>query len=65
MSASVFPNPDGITKQMEQFVCQNFLSLDNFEDQLRNFCEPDVDQGSFRDVLFRLFEEIFGKVWIL
>ncbi|KAI3759776.1 hypothetical protein L6452_07827 [Arctium lappa] len=61
ISTSVVLYPYGITKQMEQFVQQNFLLIKDFKEQLRAFRKQDVFAGLAKDVLLDHFEDIFKK----
>ncbi|KAJ9568543.1 hypothetical protein OSB04_004509 [Centaurea solstitialis] len=61
ISTSVILYPYGITKQMEQFVQQNFLLIRDFKERLRAFRKQDVHAGLAKDVLLDHFEEIFKK----
>lgn len=62
ISTSVVLHPYGITKQMEEFVQQNFLLTKNFKEELRTIRQQDVNAGLAKKVLLDHFEDIITNV---
>ncbi|XP_076884991.1 midasin-like [Bidens hawaiensis] len=58
ISTSVVLHPYGITKQMEEFVQQNFLLTKNFKEELLTIRKQDVNAGLAKKVLLDHFEDI-------
>ncbi|KAD4889375.1 hypothetical protein E3N88_21448 [Mikania micrantha] len=58
ISKSVVLYPYGITKQMEQFVQQNFLLIKKFKEQLLAISKQDPDAGLAKKFLLDHFEDI-------
>ncbi|KAI7735795.1 hypothetical protein M8C21_000557, partial [Ambrosia artemisiifolia] len=58
ISTSVVLYPYGITKQMEQFVQQNFMLIKGFKEQLLAIREQDLNAGLAKKVLLDHFEDI-------
>lgn len=54
-----------ITKEMEQFVCQNFQIIKEFEECLCSFRRQEVDQRSVQEALLNHFDDILRKVSII
>ncbi|KAF7135896.1 hypothetical protein RHSIM_Rhsim08G0236800 [Rhododendron simsii] len=57
--------PCVISKQMEQFVLQNFQMVKEFERHLRALREQDEDRGSVKEVLLGRFDDILKKASLL
>lgn len=55
-------HPYVISKQMEQFVLQNFQMVKEFERHLHALREQDEDRGSVKEVLLGRFDDILKKV---
>ena len=62
-SVEVPLQPNGITKQMEQLVYENFTLIRVFEERLCGFRKQDVDGGLVKEVLLGHLEAILGKVF--
>ncbi|XP_058222016.1 midasin-like isoform X2 [Rhododendron vialii] len=54
-------HPYVVSKQMEQFVLQNFQMIKEFEKQLCAFREQDEDRRSVNEVLLGRFDDILKK----
>ncbi|KAI8544654.1 hypothetical protein RHMOL_Rhmol08G0312700 [Rhododendron molle] len=57
--------PCVISKQMVQFVLQNFQMVKEFERHLRALREQDEDRGSVKEVLLGRFDDILKKASLL